>query len=218
MTARHYYGKSRRSFVMVASSPTMTESTAPARPGALTLPRILGTIGMVTSPFLFLSFAANGFKDGDSNQLGAALGLVFSLGWFSSALGLYLLGATGRRLPARILLGIEVVGTILASIFQVYEFLAPGSDSILYTITDIAWPLSMLTLLITGIVAIFARRFEGWLRFTPLFAALWLPLAIVELPLLGQTAGQALGGLHTTLGWFLIAYAVFRAGKLTARD
>jgi hypothetical protein len=93
------------------------------------------------------------------HQLGAALGLVFSLGWFANALGMYLLGATGRRLPARILLGIEVVGTILASIFQV-----------------------------------------------------------IELPLLGQTAGQVLGGLHTTLGWFLIGYTVFRAGKLTARD
>lgn len=203
---------------MIASSPTMVEATAPARSGSLTLPRFLGTIGMVTSPFLFLSFAANGFKDGDSNRLGAALGLLFALGWLSNALGLYLLGATGRRLPARVVLGIEVVGTVLAAIFQVYEFVAPGSASLFYTITDIAWPLSMLTLLIAGIVAIFARSFEGWLRFTPLIAALWLPLALVEMPLLGLTAGQALGGLHTALGWFLIGYAVFRAGKLTGRD
>jgi hypothetical protein len=203
---------------MVASSPMMTESTASAGQGAITLPRVLGTLGMITSPFLFLSFVANSFQNGTSNQLGAVLGLVFSLGWFGNALGLFILGAAGRRLPAKILMGIEVFGTILACIFQVYEFVAPGSDTIFYAITDIAWPLSMITLLITGIVAIFARRFEGWLRFTPFFAALWLPLAIIEMPLLGETVGQTVGGLHNTIGWFLIGYAIFRSGKLTARD
>ena len=202
---------------MVASSPAMTESTTGAGPGTIAPPRILGVLGMVTSPFLFLSFAANGFQNGDSNQLGAALGLVFSVGWFSNALGLYILGAAGRRLPARILMGVEVFGTILASIFQVYEFVAPGSTSVLYTITDIAWPLSMLTLLIIGIVAIFARQFEGWLRFTPLIAALWLPFGIFEMAVLGETVGQVVGGLHTAIGWFLIGYAIFRGGKLAAR-
>ena len=203
---------------MVASTPTMGESNVTTEQGSLSTTRILGILGMVTSPFLFLSFVGNSFASGDSNQLGAAFGLVFSIGWFANAVGLYRLGAAGRRLPAKILMGVEIVGTVLASIFQVYEFAAPGSDTLLYTITDIAWPLSMVTLLIIGICAIVARRLEGWLRFTPLIAALWLPLGITEMALLSQDAGKIVAGLHTAIGWFLIGYAVFRGGKLTARD
>ena len=201
---------------MVAETPVFTQPAAMSEGRATTVHRALGLIGMVTSPFLFLSFAANGFNDGTSNQLGAALGLVFTIGWFCNVLGLQGLGAAGRRLPARILLGVELVGVILAAIFQVYEFAAPDSTAVFYTITDIAWPLSMLLLLITGIVVAVARVFEGWLRFTPLIAALWLPLAIVEMPLFGPTVGQAIGGLHTAFGWCLIGYAVYRGGKLKA--
>ena len=180
---------------MVAETPVLTQPAAMGEVRATSSHRTLGLIGMVASPFLFLSFAVNGFSQGDSNQLGAALGLVFVVGWFCNAFGLQTLGATGRRLPARILLGIELVGVILVGIFQVFEFFAPDSASILFTITDIAWPLSMLLLLITGIVVAVAHVFEGWLRFTPLIAALWLPLAMVEMPLFGPTVGQAIGGL-----------------------
>jgi hypothetical protein len=203
--------------MIAQSSQSLAPAVSPVR-GVAPVARILGIIGMIGSPFLFLSFAVNGFRNGDSNQLGAVLGLVFTLGWFSNVLGLRVLGAAGHRLPAKILLGIEIFGVTLAAFFQVYEFVAPGSTSLLYTITDIAWPLSMLTLLIISIVTIFARTFEGWLRFAPLIAALWLPLAFIEMPLLGETVGGAVGGLHNAIGWFLIGYAVFRSGKLTARD
>ena len=202
---------------MVTETPTLARPSAPTRRRTVPIYRPLGIAGMLGSPFLFLSFAANGFAQGDSNRLGAALGLLFSLGWFANILGLRLLDAAGRRLPARILLTVELVTVALANLFQVYEFVAPGSQSILYTITDIAWPLSMLLLLVTGIAVIFARTLEGWLRFVPLFAALWLPLSIVEEPLLGPTLGGAVGGVHTALGWFLLGYAVYRGGKLAVR-
>ena len=204
---------------MVVKAPALTESMPATKPGSTPLYRILGVLGMLGSPFLFLSLAANGFRDGDSNRLGAALGLVFALGWFASILGLRILDAAGRRQPARVLLGIQLVAVALANVFQVYEFVAPGSTSALYTIIDIVgWPLDMVLLLITGIAVIVARVFEGWLRFVPLFAALWLPLAIVELPVLGPTVGGAVGGLHTAIGWFLLGYAVYRGGTLAARD
>lgn len=198
-------------------------STALAGPAPAVLPgqarhdRILGTLGMLGSPFLFLSLAANGFAQGDSNRLGAALGLLFAAGWLANVLGLRALAVAGTSRPARVLLAIQVVTVTLAGIFQVYEFAAPGSGSLLYTITDVAWPLSMLLLLITGIVALRARTFDGWLRFTPLLAALWLPLGIAEMAAIGETVGQAVGGLHTAIGWFLIGYAVQRGGRLSAR-
>lgn len=202
---------------MVADTPMITQAAARDEGRAAPAHRALGLIGMITSPFLFLSFAVNGFAHGDSNQLGAALGLVFTIGWFCNVFGLHRLGAAGRRLPARILVGIQLFTVPLAAIFQVYEFAAPGSTNVLYTITDIAWPLSMLMLLITGIVVIFARVFDGWLRFTPLIAALWLPMGIVTIPLFGPVVGEALAGFQTVLGWGLIGYAVYRGGKLANR-
>ena len=35
---------------------------------------------------------------------------------------------------------------------------------------------------------------------------------------LGLTAGQAISGAHTMLGWFLLGYAVYRGDTLAARD
>jgi hypothetical protein len=117
----------------------------------------------------------------------------------------------------RVPLALELICLPLAALFQVYEFAAPGSDSLLYHVTDIAWPLSMLLLLITGIFVIRARRFEGWLRFVPLAATLGMPVGILITNFIGVTGGQALAGVHTMIGWFLIAYAVQRRGRLIAR-
>jgi hypothetical protein len=197
---------------MVAQTPPLAgTATLPGR-GTLPLTRVLGTIGMVTSPFFLLGFAVDGFKQGDASPLGAMLGLVFTIGWFSSAVGLCALRAAGNRF-GRVLLGLEIVGTVLASIFQVYEAVAPGSDSIFYMITDIAWPLSMLVLLISGIACIRARVLPGFLRFAPNIAALWLPVSIAALGVLGTTGGLIFAGIHVTLGWFLMGLAVFRAGR-----
>jgi hypothetical protein len=178
--------------------------------------RILGTIGMAASPFLFLSFVADGFTQGDSSRLGAILGLVFAIGWLSNVAGLRALGVAGQRRGAKILLPLMTVTVAVAAGFQVFEFADPGNGSLLYTITDIAWPFSMLLLLITGIAAIRAHVFDGWLRFTPLVAALWLPTGIVMMGLLGTTAGQAVAGIHVALGWLLVGYAVHRGGRLSA--
>jgi hypothetical protein len=197
---------------MVAQTPPLAGTATLPERTSLPLVRVLGLIGMVTSPFFFLGFAVDGFKQGDASPLAATLGLVFTIGWFGSAVGLFALRAAGNRF-GRVLLGAEVVGTVLASIFQVYEAVAPGSDSVFYTITDIAWPLSMLILLIAGIASIRARVLPGGLRFAPLAAALWLPVSIGAMAALGTTGGLVVAGLHVTLGWFLIGLAVFRAGR-----
>lgn len=172
--------------------------------------RILGIIGMIGSPFLFLSFAADGFAEGDASRLGAALGLIFALGWLANVIGLWQLRATGQRKAARILLGIQLVTVPLACVFQVYEFFDPGASNILFTITDIAWPLSMLLLLITGIVMIRARVFEGWLRFTGLIAPLLLVTSGLAFALVGDEGGLV-------IGWFLLGYEFRLGGKLATR-
>ena len=197
--------------MVVRSQLTAEPAATPAR-GAASAHRILGVLGMLGSPFLFLSFAANGFQEGDSNRLGAALGLLFTLGWFSSVLGLWTLRAAGDRLPGKIVLGLELVGVVLASLFQVYEFVAPGSTSLLYTITDAAWPLSMLVLLLVGIAVLRARVLQGWMRFVPILCPLWIPITIAAAAL-GERAGD-LGSISTAIGWFLLGYVVWRGGTI----
>jgi hypothetical protein len=202
---------------MVANTPPFSTPAAKVEQRSMSIHRILGTLGMIGSPFLCLSFASNGFQAGDSGKLGAALGLVFTMGWLSNIAGLLALGAAGRRLPARILLGIQMVTVTFASIFQIFEFVSPGNSSVLYTITDISWPLSMLLLFITSIVIVFARVFEGRLRFLPLVAGIWLPLGIVSQMALGEVGGGIFAGVHSMIGWFLLGYVIYSGGKRGAR-
>lgn len=197
---------------MVVRSQLTAEPAATTARGATSAHRILGTLGMIGSPFLFLSFVVTGSQGGATSRLGAALGLFFALGWFSSVLGLWTLRAAGNRLPGKILLGLELVGVALACLFQVYEFVAPDSDSLLFTITDLAWPLSMLTLLLVGIAVLRARVLQGWMRFVPILCPLWMPITIAA-SALGERAGD-LGGASTAIGWFLLGYVVRRGGAI----
>jgi hypothetical protein len=200
---------------MVTQSPTLT-GPAPAARERAPLHRTLGTLGMLGSPFLFLSFAAVGFEQERLTRLGSSLGLVFALSWLANILGLQALRATGTRLFGAIVLGVELVGVVLACLFQVYEIAAPNADTLLYRITDVAWPLSMLMLIFVGIAAIRARMLRGWARFVPLACGVWLPVSILVGGVAGTMAGLIVGSLHVALGWFLLGAAIRTGG--TARD
>jgi hypothetical protein len=176
------------------------------------LHRILGTVGMVTSPFLFFSFAAADFDQEATSRLASACGLVFSLGWLASVAGLALLRAAGPRRPGRVILALPLVTVPFAVLTQVYELIDPDVDNALYATIDVCWPLSMLLLVAGGIAILRAGVWRSWLRFVPLAAGLWLPVALLTQGLLGETAGQVLGGLHVTIGWLLLGYAVHNAG------
>jgi hypothetical protein len=88
----------------------------------------------------------------------------------------------------------------------------------LYHITDAAWPLSTLVLIIVGIVALFARTLQGWARFVALACGLWLPYSIAVGGLLGITVGQAVGGIHVMLGWLLLGYVIRNGGAPSTRN
>ncbi len=197
---------------MIAPAPRLAQAVRSSSERSAPLPRILGTVGMLTSPFLLLSFVADGLTRENTTRLGAALGLVFAIGWLCSTVGLWRLRATGARWPARALLGVAVVGVILACLCNLQQTLDPRTDTLFFHITDVAWPLSMLLLIVIGVVAIVARVLPGWMRFVPLACGLWLPLGGVLGAVVGIALGQVLAGLHVTVGWFLLGYVV-RAGQ-----
>lgn len=202
---------------MVTRAGTLTETTSTQKEGFALNHRLLGTLGMITSPFMLLSFVAAGLDPMGGNRLSAFLGLVFAVGWFSNVAGMWQLRATGDRLAGRIVLGLAMVGITIASLQQVFDTVVPGNTSTLYMITDIAWPLSMLTLFLPiGIGTIVARRFVGWTRFLPFLCGLWLPLSIVAMNAIAPGVGQAYGGTHIMITWFLLGFVVRNGGRASA--
>ncbi len=199
---------------MMTQHPTLTSSASTQ--ARIPAHQIFGMVGMVGSPFLFLSFAATGFQQEATSRIGSLLGLLFVIGWFSCILGLWGLHATGRRF-GRIPLAVALVTVPLAGVFQVYECIAPHSQSPLFAITDTSWPLSMVLMLVIGIVAPFASGLRGWTRFVPLFCGLWLPVGIVISSSVDTTIGQIISGVYVTVGWFLLSYVICNGGNTHTR-
>ena len=202
---------------MVANSSSFTNTASGAAPAVRSDTRLLGLLGMAFSPCFLLMITTTGDPQHSLFRLGSFAGLLFTIGWFSNVLGLLQLRATGKRLPGKILLGVELVGVTLAAIFQVFEFTGFGQGTVFHTITDIAWPLSMLTLLIIGIAIAIIGGLRGAARFVPIIAPIWLPLSILAGIALGEQASLIISGIVATLGWFLTGYVIFQGGGFTKR-
>lgn len=202
---------------MVAHSPALTEAKARPQRAATPRYRFLGTLGMLTSAFLLLSYFPAGLDQDGTSRLGSFLGLIFTFGWYANVLGLRLLDAAGKRLPGKILLTIPLFTIPLAMGNQFYGMFAPGHTDALVIITDIAWPLSMLTMLITGIVVAIIGGLRGPARFVPLLCGLWLPIGIVLINTAGAAVGQVISGIHVTIGWLLLGYVIRNGGGFDKR-
>ncbi len=110
---------------------------------------------------------------------------------------------------------IQLVGLVLAFIFGFIEATALlDENNIVWVVTDAAWPLSMLWMLVVGVTVIVAKRLSGWQRFIPVLCSFWLPLAA-----LGSVIGDEVGivGLgHSAVLWFLLGYVVLRSDSWQA--
>ena len=105
---------------------------------------------------------------------------------------------------------IQLVGLVLAFLFGFFEATALlDENNIVWVVTDFAWPLSMLWMVVVGVTVIVAKRLLGWQRFVPVLCPFWLPLAA-----LGSVIGDEVGvvGLgYSAVLWFLLGYVVFRS-------
>jgi hypothetical protein len=166
--------------------------------------RVLGVIAMICAPAM-LGFMLGG----EENALITGIAsMVFMAGWICSNIGMQRMRATGTGTWGRAVLLIQLVGLVLAFIFGFIEATALlEENNIVWVVTDLAWPLSMLWMLVVGVTAIVARQLSGWQRFVPVLCPLWLPLAA-----LGSAIGDA-GGIiglgYSAVLWFLLGYVVF---------
>jgi hypothetical protein len=117
--------------------------------------------------------------------------MVFMLGSFASHVGLWRMAATGRSWWGRGVLIFQLVLVALAFLFGLFEATGLiGEENILFTITDIAWPVSMLAMNLVGITIAVVGKLRGWQRFAPLLPGLALPTTIV----LGMLLGEGMQG------------------------
>lgn len=172
--------------------------------------RLLGTMGLLTSPLLFIEGALSRFDTIKPNRLNAMLGLFFVIGWACDAIALRGLRATGRGRAGWILLLVQLIGLSLAALQQVQDFIytTEPPQTLFYRICDAAWPLSVLFMLVVGAFALAARVLERWRRWTPLLCGLSLPLLFAVAAVIGERPAILLFGLYTFAAWAMLGAAV----------
>lgn len=173
--------------------------------------RTLGTIAMICAPAMLIEALIPG-----GNEIPLVVGtasMVFMLGSFCSHIGLWRAAATGTAWWGRGILGFQILLVSLAFLFGLFEATGlVGEENILFTITDIAWPLSMVFMLAVGGATIAAKRLPGWRRFAPLFCGLSFPATILltlatGMDMQSQVAGVIFFGM-LAIFWMLLGFVV----------
>jgi len=167
--------------------------------------RILGTIAMICAPALLIEVL---LMRGQENALiSGIVGMVFMAGWICSNTGMRRMQAAGTSKWGRAVLLIQLAGLIMAFMSDFFEATGLLANSIIFNITDRAWPLSLLWMLVVGITVLVAKRLRGWQRFVPLLCGLALPPGVIADIAFGDHPGFVFCGL-AALFWCLLGYVV----------
>jgi hypothetical protein len=172
--------------------------------------RFLGTVGMLASPMMLAEMLLFDFKQHGSNRVIGVLGVVYILGWICNAAGMRRSRVTGDNSLSKGAFVVQIAGLLLAFLWSLQEIIHSGIDKggVFYRVTDAAWPLSHLLMLVIGILTLRAGVWEGWRRFTPLVVGLALPVAIAAAPLAGEAGMGIAFAVMTTAGFFALSYSV----------
>lgn len=146
-------------------------------------------------------------RGGENAVITGVAGMVFMAGWICANTGMRRTQAAGTGKWGRAVLLVQLVGLILASAFGFFEAAGLLEGSIVFAVTDAAWPLSMLWMLVVGITVISAKRLRGWHRFVPVLCPFWLLLAMGGSAAFGE-AGGFLGLAYSAVLWTLLGYVV----------
>jgi hypothetical protein len=177
--------------------------------------RLLGIIAMICAPAMLVGQL---LQEGQEDALISGIAsMVFMAGWICSNTAMRRRRATGTGKWGRGVLVVQLVGLVLAFLFGLFE--ATGvldRESTIFNITDVAWPLSMLWIVVVGVTVIVAKRLSGWRRFVPLLCPCWLPIVLVTSVVLGDMLGGLIGFGIAAVLWMLLGYVVSSADRQTA--
>ncbi len=179
--------------------------------------KILGAVAMVCAPALLVEGLIPGGVE--NPMIVGVASMVFMLGWLCSNTVMRRMKAAGTGMWGRAVLGIQLVGIVLAFFFGFFEATGLlGRESIIYNATDAAWPLGMVWMFLPlGITVIVVKRLEGWRRFVPMFCGAWFPVAMVGSIAFGEVGGNV-GIAMSAVGWALLGYVAFTTGESPARN
>jgi hypothetical protein len=174
--------------------------------------RLLGTIGMLVAPMLFLEgmLYSFGYADGTKGRFVPVLGILYLVGWAASATAMRQVRVTGDNAFGKTIYLIQMAGLSLAMLFNVQEIIYSSSDenSLFFRVTDAAWPLSHLFMLVVGVAVLAAKVWRGWRTVTPFLCGLALPAFFAVGPVIGREPGGMIFGILTTCAFMLLGYAV----------
>lgn len=172
--------------------------------------RLLGTLGIVAAPMLFVEgmLYIYGYGDGANARLIGLLGIIYLAGWACSLTGMRRVRATGNGALSYAVFIIQLVGLTLAFLFNVQEMFRLNTDSLVYRITDIAWPASHVLMLVAGVFVLTAKVWRGWRTITPFLCGLALPAFFAASALIGRELAGFIFGICTAVAFMLLGYAV----------
>ena len=160
---------------------------------------------------LFLSGFLYTLGDGTAALPASVLGMLYLVGWAASASGMRQLKVAGRLSWA--VFAVQLTGLFLALVFNVLEVTGANPDTLLFRVTDMAWPVSHLFMLVVGALVLAARVWRGWRSWTPIFCGLALPIFFAARPLLGGEVSGLLFGVLTMVTFTLLGSAVRTSGR-----
>ena len=181
--------------------------------GSFISTKALGIIAMLFAPCLYLGWffhspVPNAPKE---HPLMASLfGVMYLFGALASAVAIRRLRVTGNGKGAAILFVVQAIGLVLAMGFDVLEYAVPHmrGTSIIFIITDIAYPFSHVLMVIVGIAIWRAKVWTGWRLLPAFLVGFALPSFFTAMALIGRENGGwfFIGGV--TAGWFLLGLSV----------
>lgn len=172
--------------------------------------KLLGTVAMMASPFLFLQMLSGDESNQYNTPWGGLFDLLYMIGWMCSMAGLQRLQATGSKKTGNILFQVQLAFLVLANFWNIWTIFDPTNGSTLFFVLDLFWPLSNLCLLVTGIVTAVTGKLSGWKRYVVLVAGLWLPIMISSMVIFGRNSTSLLiGGAYSTIAWFVMGWMIF---------
>jgi len=176
---------------------------------------------MLASPMMLVEGVRFGFAQSVMDVWTTVGSLVYVGGWMCSAVGLRLLRATGDGRLARLVFTIQMIGLVMAAFWAgQYLFGPPDADSRLSHVTDAAWPLSHLFMLVIGALVVTTGRLTEWRRVPPFLSGAALPVFFL-LSAVGvrRPVAAASFGVLTTAGFFGLGFVLYTlSGQVAVRQ